>query len=89
MGVPNWLLKIVMAFLSERELIVRYKGKTSGNKSLPGGTPQGTRLEMFLFLILINWAGFEESELEHAEAELCQLLRLSFLENLELCKCEK
>ena len=64
MGVPNWLLKIVMAFLSERELILRYKGKSSSQKALPGGTPQGTRLGMFLFLILINWAGFDESELE-------------------------
>ena len=64
MGVPSWLLKIVMAFLSERELILRYKGKSSGRKSLPGGSPQGTRLGMFLFLILINFVGFESSELE-------------------------
>ena len=42
-GVPAWLLKVVMAFLTERELIVRYKGKCSGRKSLPGGTPKGTR----------------------------------------------
>ena len=26
MGVPGWLLKIVMGFLEERELILRYKG---------------------------------------------------------------
>ena len=64
MGVPSWLLKVVMAFLTERELILRYKGKSSGRKSLPGGSPQGTRLGMFLFLILINFAGFDSSELE-------------------------
>ena len=29
MGVPKWLLEIVMSFLKERELIVRYKGKES------------------------------------------------------------
>ena len=63
--VPSWLLKIVMAFLSDRELILRYKGKLSKNKSLPGGTPQGTRLGMFLFLILINFAGYESHELQH------------------------
>ena len=57
MGVPGWLLKIIIWFLTERELLVRHKGKTSSRKSLPGGGPQGTRLGMFLFLILINAAG--------------------------------
>ena len=41
-------------------MIVRQKGKQSSKKSLPGGTPQGTRLGMFLFLILINFAGFPQ-----------------------------
>ena len=63
MGVPNWLLKLVVAFLTDRELILRYKGKTSDRKRLPGGSPRGTRLGMFLFLILINFAGFNDDEL--------------------------
>ena len=63
--VPNWLLRIIIAFLSDREHILRYKGKFSQSKSLPGGTPQGTRLGMFLFLILINFAGFNSHELQH------------------------
>ena len=62
MGVPGWLLKIVMGFLTERELIVRYKGGCSSKKSLPGGSPQGTRLGLFLFLILINAAGYQQLE---------------------------
>ena len=57
MGVPGWLLRIVIGFLTDRELLVRFKGKTSSRKSLPGGGPQGTRLGLFLFLILINAAG--------------------------------
>ena len=63
MGVPGWLLRVVMAFLTDRELILRNKGMSSGRKVLPGGSPQGTRLGMFLFLILINFAGFENSDL--------------------------
>ena len=59
MGVPGWLLRIVMGFLKERELVLRYKGRTSGRKQLPGGGPQWTRLGLFLFLILINAAGYE------------------------------
>ena len=56
--VPGWLLKIVVGFLSERELEVSYKGEKSGRKKMPGGGPQGTVLGMFLFLVLINDAGF-------------------------------
>ena len=52
MGVPAWLLKVVIAFLSDRRMIVRYKGKQSSVKNLPGGGPQGT-------LVLINELGFE------------------------------
>ena len=60
MGVPGWLLKIVMAFLTGREMLVRYKGKQSGIKALPGGGPQGTLLGLLLFIILINDVGFED-----------------------------
>ena len=44
MGVPAWLLKIVMAFLTDQIMVVRYKGATSSPKSLPGGGPQGLSL---------------------------------------------
>ena len=59
MGVPAWLLKVVMAFLSNRRMLVRYKGKLSSIKNLPGGGPQGTLLGLLLFLVLINDVGFE------------------------------
>ena len=57
MGVPSWLLKIVIAFLTYRRMLVRYRGKESGIKYLPGGGPQGTLLGLLLFIILINDAG--------------------------------
>ena len=62
MGVPGWLLKIVVGFLTDRELVVNYKGETSERKQMPGGGPQGTVLGMFLFLVLINDAGFDEED---------------------------
>ena len=70
MGVPNWLSNLVVAFLTDRDLILRYKGKSSDRKRLPGGSPQGTRLGMFLFLILINFAGFETDENVTAQLRL-------------------
>ena len=59
MGVPPWLLRIVIAFLSDRKMLVKYKGKKSGIKSLPGGGPQGTLLGLLLFIVLINDVVFE------------------------------
>ena len=59
MGVPGWLLHIVMGFLSERVMLHKFKGETSGTKSLPGGGPQGTLLGLLLFLVLINFCGFD------------------------------
>ena len=35
MGVPSWLLKVVMAFLRNRSTIVRYKGQQSSITDLP------------------------------------------------------
>ena len=60
MGVPSWLLKLVISFLENRTMTVRYKGETSSTRSLPGGGPQGTLLGLLLFLVLINDVGFED-----------------------------
>ena len=62
MGVPGWLLNVVMGFLTDRVMVVRYKGETSQMKPLPGGGTQGTLLGLLLFLILINDCGFQGQE---------------------------
>ena len=72
MGVPGWLLKIVIAFLSDRRMQVRYKGKVSGVKSLPGGGPQGTLLGLLLFIVLINDVGFEGQKNNAGEMVTCK-----------------
>ena len=59
MGVPGWLLKIIIAFLKNRKMIINYRGKHSKIKALPGGGPQGTILALLLFIVLINDIGFE------------------------------
>ena len=59
LGVPGWLLKLVMAFLTNRSMRVKYKGKWSDSYLLPGGGPQGALLGLFLFLVLVNDVGFE------------------------------
>ena len=62
MGVPGWLLQLVIAFLTDRTMIVRFNGKQSSSKYLPGGGPQGTLLGLLLFLVLINDLGFENQK---------------------------
>ena len=54
MGVPGWLLKIVIAFLKNRQMIVKHNGGHSSIKSLPGGGPQGTILALLLFIVMIK-----------------------------------
>ncbi len=56
MGTPGWLLKLVIAFLEDRKMVLNYKGCKSQEESLPGGQSQGTKLGLYLFLILINGA---------------------------------
>ena len=64
MGVPGWLLNVVMGFLTDRRLLVKYKGVNADGKPLPGGGPQGTLLGLLLFLVLMNDCGFEENNTE-------------------------
>ena len=61
MGVPGWLLKIVVGFLTKRSLKIKYRGATSEPKNMPGGGPAGTVLGMFLFVIMINPVESKES----------------------------
>ena len=49
MGVPGWLLKIVVGFLEKRELIVTFDGEKSEMKDMPGGGPKELYLECFSF----------------------------------------
>ena len=58
---------LVMTFLSNERIVLRYQGATSTPRSLPGGGPQGTLLGLLLFLVLINDIGFEDQENNVAE----------------------
>ena len=84
MGVPGWLLNIVIGFLTERELIVRQNGGSSKRKALPGGGPQGTKLGLLLFLILINAAGYIHLEQNLGEKVTEKLGKRTPLENIHM-----
>ena len=93
MGTPSWLLKIIIAFLKDRCMVVRYKGETSGMKLLPGGGPQGALLGLFLFLILINDVGFNDQSNDLGEISTCKKrlrevneLHLKYFDDLALAE---
>ena len=93
MGVPGWLLKLVIAFLTKRKMVVRYKGAVSSPRELPGGGPQGTLLGLLLFIVLINGAGFEHQEnnvggniTSRKNFKAANLLHLKYVDDMTLAE---
>ena len=56
MHTPAWLLRIVIAYLSDRSMFLMYNGEQSSQKMLPGGGPQGAYLGGLIFIIKYNGA---------------------------------
>ena len=93
MGVPAWLLRLVISFLTERTMVVRYKGETSSVKRLPGGGPQGALLGLLLFLVLVNDVGFDNQSNQNGEVITCKRrvkeyneLHLKYVDDLTLAE---
>ena len=66
-GVPGWLLRILVGYLSGRTMRVRYKGKIGEPKDIPGGAGQGAPLGMWIFLFMIDQAGPKSSPIPLGE----------------------
>ena len=56
MHVPPWLLLILTSYLTQRSMVMCYKGATSTPRSLPGSSPQGAFLGIFFFIVKFNGA---------------------------------
>ena len=57
LNIPTCALKMIISYLSNRKLCVRYHGAVSSDRSMPGGGPQGTLLIVLLFILQVNFAG--------------------------------
>ena len=57
-NAPMWLLKLILSYLEARRMIVRFQGCSSHPKNIPGGMPQGTLLDVILYILYINPIGF-------------------------------
>ena len=56
MKVPGWLLLILISYLTDRKMVMKFRGVLSAMRSLPGSSPQGTVLGVILFIIYFNGA---------------------------------
>ena len=54
MHTPNWLLSLLVSYLSERSLVLKYQKTEAEPKYLPGGFGAGTWMGGFLFLVKFN-----------------------------------
>ena len=74
-------------------MVVRFKGATSSQRSLPGGGPPGTLLGLLLCIVLINDIGFNDQQNNVGEIITCRRnlratnqLHLKFVENLTMAE---
>ena len=56
--VPQWLLRLLLSYLQNRKMILRFRNCSSDPKDLPGGCPQGTLIGVILYILYINPIGF-------------------------------
>ena len=56
MKTPSWLLNIMVSYLSERKMKMKYLGQESKMRMLPAGGPQGAYLGILIFVIKFNGA---------------------------------
>ena len=58
LNIPTCALKLIISYLSERKMCVRYQGETSSEQHIPGSGPQGGLLTVIFFDLQVNLAGF-------------------------------
>ena len=63
MGVPLYLILIIISYLSGRVMRVRYRGEYSDEKDLPGGAPQGGLLSIIIFCVYTVGNGMKLGDL--------------------------
>ena len=65
--IPGWLIRILIGYLTQRKMKVRFKGKVGEEKGIPGGAGQGAPLGMWVFLFMIDRAGPKPNQIPLGE----------------------
>ena len=56
--VPSWLIRIIISYLEDRKMILRFRGCHSSKKSMKGSSPQGMLLGVVIYILYINPIAF-------------------------------
>ena len=56
--VPQWLLRMILSYLMNRKMILRFRNCCSHPKCMSGGCPQGTLIGVILYILYINPVGY-------------------------------
>ena len=56
--VPQWLLRLLLSYLKDRKMILRFRNCCSSPKCLQGGCPQGTLIGVILYILYSNPIGY-------------------------------
>ena len=57
LNIPTCALRLIMSYLSQRKMCVRFNGVESSEQHIPGGGPQGGLLTVIFFNLQVNKAG--------------------------------
>ena len=57
LNIPTCALRLIISYLSQRKMCVRFNGAESAEQDIPGGGPQGGLLIVILFDLQVNKAG--------------------------------
>jgi len=83
-NVPVWLLTILISYLTERPMFLKFGGALSSKKLLPGPYPQDAFLRIFLCNIIFNEALLRPSISRPKFLSLKYIDDLSVLQGLKL-----
>ena len=56
--IPQWLLRLILSYLMNRKMILRFRKCCSHPRCMSGGCPQGTLIGVILYILYINPIGY-------------------------------
>jgi hypothetical protein len=67
MGIPGYLLNLIISYMTNRRMKVKYNETMSDEQPLPGGSPQGSLLSVIIFCIYTSGCGMKlENQIKEA-----------------------
>jgi hypothetical protein len=67
MGIPGYLLNLIISYMTNRRMRVKYNGTMSDEQPLSGGSPQGSLLSVIVFCIYTSGCGMKlENQIKEA-----------------------